>query len=214
MAHKPGKGFTGRRHTEQTKLSIAMKNSIALRGRPKSKIHRDRISVALKGGQHSSEHRANNAAARRGRKHSKGCRHCQVSKEQAKKRFGPQKGRKFSLERNAKISASLKTSPRAAEARRNIGRLRPTSIEMVLFSLLEHAGYQICKYKAFGKYVVDAYVPLPYHLAFEADGEYWHSPKADERRDIALSEWGLVVVHLGELELKEIGKGLEKFAYT
>ena len=58
--------------------------------------------------------------------------------------------------------------------------------------------------KAFGRYNVDAYLPPPYHLAFEADGEYWHDPKKDAIRDTQLlSKFQLPVVRLSERELQK-----------
>jgi len=60
----------------------------------------------------------------------------------------------------------------------------------------------------FGRYEVDAYLPPPYHLAFEADGTYWHNRpgdrEANERRDAELLlEFNLPVVRLTEEELKK-----------
>ena len=58
--------------------------------------------------------------------------------------------------------------------------------------------------KRFGRYTVDAYLPPPYHLAFEADGDYWHSlrTKHDEKRDIwLLKHFQLPVVRLSETEI-------------
>lgn len=59
--------------------------------------------------------------------------------------------------------------------------------------------------KSFGRYRVDAYLPPPYHLAFEADGAYWHERRGqdyDARRDTYLFEWfGLSVVRLTEAEI-------------
>ena len=56
----------------------------------------------------------------------------------------------------------------------------------------------------FSLYRVDAYLPHPYHLAFEADGAYWHKDhvKRDAERDAYLMrEHNLPVVRLTELEL-------------
>lgn len=63
--------------------------------------------------------------------------------------------------------------------------------------------------KHFGKYTADAYLPPPYHLAFEADGDYWH-PMVEEnrpgyyaRRDAELlSRFNLPVVRLTESEIR------------
>ncbi len=56
----------------------------------------------------------------------------------------------------------------------------------------------------FGSYTVDAYLPPPYHLAFEADGSYWHSlkPGYDKKRDAyLLAEHNLPVIRLTENEI-------------
>lgn len=59
---------------------------------------------------------------------------------------------------------------------------------------------------AFGRYTVDAYLPPPYHLAFEADGEYWHERRGrefDEQRDEYLAQnFKLPVIRLTETEIK------------
>jgi hypothetical protein len=49
----------------------------------------------------------------------------------------------------------------------------------------------------------------PYHLAFEADGDYWHGNEKqkakDRRRDGFLkSKFGLLTARLSESELKEM----------
>ncbi len=56
---------------------------------------------------------------------------------------------------------------------------------------------------------VDAYLPLPYHLAFEADGEYWHQhPRRDAARDAyLLKEFSLPVIRINGSELEEVCSG-------
>ena len=64
---------------------------------------------------------------------------------------------------------------------------------------------EVIEEKAFGRYRVDAYLPPPYHLAFEADGDYWHDRRGrdfDTRRDAyLLARFGLPVVRLSETEI-------------
>ncbi|KKK64410.1 hypothetical protein LCGC14_2984490, partial [marine sediment metagenome] len=62
---------------------------------------------------------------------------------------------------------------------------------------------EVYREKQFGHYRVDAYLPEPYNLAFEADGEYWHNEKGrDEKRDKHLfEEFGLRVIHISEAEV-------------
>ena len=62
--------------------------------------------------------------------------------------------------------------------------------------------------KRFGRFYIDAYIPHPYHLAFEADGKYWHrlhekeNPGFYQRRDIELlSRYNLPVIRLSENEI-------------
>lgn len=80
---------------------------------------------------------------------------------------------------------------------------RDTRLELALVLLLRGAGFIIKREKRFGRYRVDAYLPER-HLAFEADGKYWHSQQRehDARRDAELLErFGLPVVRLTEQEL-------------
>lgn len=82
---------------------------------------------------------------------------------------------------------------------------RPTSIELILRSLL--SAYPDAQYEVnFGRYRVDAYIPS-LHIAFEADGEYWHDANRDGKRDAYLMEqFGLPVVRFTGSELMLIGE--------
>ena len=60
--------------------------------------------------------------------------------------------------------------------------------------------------KRFGSYHVDAYLPPPYHIAFEADGIYWHTLPGVLERDVRRDAWllkhyDLPVVRLDEFDL-------------
>lgn len=84
----------------------------------------------------------------------------------------------------------------------------PTSIEIILWDKLLAEFPRLEKQKRFGRFTVDAYLP-EYHLAFEADGDYWHSFKkeSDASRDAyLLSKFNLPVVRLTETELREINR--------
>ena len=119
-----------------------------------------------------------------------------------------QLGRKHSAETVAKIKSNRwkdiqnhKTNCRCWVH----GPKSPTSIEKSLFSLLSEFP-EIIEQKRFGRYRVDAYLPPPYHLVFEADGTYWHRNREqyDQLRDQYLLEnFNLPVVHLTEEELRE-----------
>lgn len=79
-------------------------------------------------------------------------------------------------------------------------RTRP---ERVLFRLVSNAYPDAEQERRFGRYVVDVYVPS-LHLAFEADGDYWHRGRSakDAARDLALRErFNLPVARLSEREL-------------
>ena len=81
-----------------------------------------------------------------------------------------------------------------------------TTIENILVKVILKEFPKVITEKRFKRYVVDAYLPPPYHLAFEADGEYWHRmrPEHDVRRDAYLLEqFNLVVIRLSEKELRE-----------
>jgi very-short-patch-repair endonuclease len=53
----------------------------------------------------------------------------------------------------------------------------------------------------FGKYCVDEYDPIR-HIAYEADGSYWHNEEEDRRRDAYLKrEFNLKVVRFTEKQL-------------
>jgi hypothetical protein len=85
-----------------------------------------------------------------------------------------------------------------------VPRNKPTQLEATLFALL--ADFPVVEREVqFGVYRVDAYLPPPYHIAFEADGAHWHAE--GNRRDMARDAWlnrkfGLPVVRLTELELR------------
>ena len=86
-----------------------------------------------------------------------------------------------------------------------------TYIEKVLSLLLEEFP-EIIHEKRFGPYTVDFYLPPPYHLAFEADGEYWHNKKKDIKRDRWL--WNthqLIVIRFSGRELLKLGTVFKKW---
>ncbi len=88
-------------------------------------------------------------------------------------------------------------------------RNSPTDIEILLVNTLLVEFPEVRTQEQFGCYHVDAYLPPPYHLAFEADGAYWHqNPKKDAARDRwLLRKFGLPTVRLSGQELKEVCRG-------
>jgi len=131
----------------------------------------------------------------------------------------PMWGKKASEETRKKLSVSHMgyipseiTREKIAEAAARQFSAYPfprTKLEVALYWLLATAGYCYSPQKQFGRYVVDAYLPIE-NLAFEADGEYWHNrPGAKERdskRDQYLkSKFGLVeIVHIEECLLANL----------
>lgn len=114
-----------------------------------------------------------------------------------------------SAKQHMKESALKRWSKRGDDWERQMNHLRsiqsPTHIEEILVSLVLFEFPTIVREQKFGKYRVDAYLP-EYHLAFEADGVYWHKDtEADKTRDAyLLKEHSLTVVRFTERELLEI----------
>lgn len=68
----------------------------------------------------------------------------------------------------------------------------------------------------FGRAFIDIYAPNE-HLAFEADGSYWHSlpgrSESDKARDATLmKEFELPVIRFSELECHELFKEAQRWA--
>ena len=80
---------------------------------------------------------------------------------------------------------------------------KPNKLEEKLFKLLSDFS-DLQTFVRFGRYEVDAYIPS-LHLAFEADGHYWHDRNIeyDKKRDLYLHEkYKLIVVRLTDIDLK------------
>lgn len=83
-----------------------------------------------------------------------------------------------------------------------------TSLAFALAGSLLNAGYALVPEVRFGKYVVDFYEPEQ-HLAFEADSDFWHSPRwrrrHDKQRDASLlAEYNLPVIRFTEAEINSL----------
>lgn len=86
-----------------------------------------------------------------------------------------------------------------------MGRKRFSALSQTMISLFLSEFPVVEEEKRFGRFFVDAYLPPPYHLAFEADGTYWHSKRKDfdKKRDAHLLEqFSLPVIRLSEEEIK------------
>ena len=89
---------------------------------------------------------------------------------------------------------------------RMLRRHTRTKPERTLFALVRGAYADAEQERRFGRHVVDVYVPQ-LHMAFEADGTYWHrdSKAKDAARDATLRErYDLTVVRLSERELSKM----------
>lgn len=90
--------------------------------------------------------------------------------------------------------ARLRSAVTAARNRSILRSNGPTFIERGLWKYLTTKGHIVIYEVRFGRYVVDFYDPY-LHVAYEADGEYWHNKKNDLRRDKYLwKKFGLKVV--------------------
>lgn len=149
-----------------------------------------------------------------------------LPKSQRDKIGASNRGRVFSEESRKKISDALigrKYPERSAAIRQHLldspdgcrcqfhrpGAGSPTRIEDILVRDLLKEFPKVVREKWFGRYRVDAYLPAPYHLAFEADGKKWHGSKEAKERDKKRDLWlkknhNLTVIRFSEAELWEI----------
>ena len=175
----------------------------------------------------------------KGRRPSEGC--IQLAREAAKLRVGPLNpfyGKRHSAESIARMSAvkmgkvsgmkgktgfpawnkglTKDTDARVRQSNEHKTRIsggRRSSLGRKMIEVcLANRGVVVPE-KRFGTYFVDAYLPAE-HLAYEADGTYWHNrPGAAERdakRDqFLLAEFGLRVIRLPqeEIEAAYAGRG-------
>lgn len=90
-------------------------------------------------------------------------------------------------------------------------RKSPTYIEIMLEKVVLADFPLVIPQKRFGRYSIDAYLPEPYHLGFEADGAYWHpiGNEHDRKRDINLLEkFQLPIIRLSGKEILDISNAL------
>ena len=88
---------------------------------------------------------------------------------------------------------------------------KPSSLPKRLAKYLLREFPELIFEKQFGPYRIDVYLPPPYHLAFEADGSYWHGlpgmKKKDKKRDkYLLSNFNLPTIRVQESEIKDWGE--------
>ena len=157
------------------------------------------------GRKHSAVTRARWSAARKGDKHALKTR---------KKMSDSHTGKKFSdehiasMRERAKKHTALDLPNCNCVVHAKMHRFRSQLEKRMIDSFLSEFP-EVISEKRFGRYTVDAYLPPPYHLAFEADGIYWHSlrPEYDEERDAWLLEHvQLPVIRLSEEEINSAAK--------
>ena len=210
-------------------IETRAKIGAAHKGRVVSPEARANMSAAHIGNTHSPESRVKIGAASKGRvfsletraKRSAALKGRVISPEWRAKISASLTGYRHTPEARVNMSSSLVGRSVSLETRKKIGAMKrthiierigcrcgacappqsPTRIEDILVDGLLKEFPEVRREERFGLYRVDAYLPLPYHLAFEADGEYWHrnSSKRDAKRDAyLLREHGLPVVRLDE----------------
>ncbi len=152
------------------------------------------------GRKHSVETRARWSVARKGDKHTPETR-AKISASHLGKQFSAE--HIVSMKARAKRHATLDLPDCNCVIHVRMHRFRSQLEKRMINNFLSEFPEVIAE-KRFGRYTVDAYLPPPYHLAFEADGTYWHSlrPEYDEKRDAWLLEHAqLPVVRLSEEEI-------------
>lgn len=209
-------GCQCRRHAgHKQSLETRAKLSLRAKGRKPSRLTRDKISAALTGSRHTPEHNANISAALRGNQYALGYKH---TAETLATMAGKQHalGHKQTTGHRNKLSAAQRKHGETSlptcrcvvhrpAPLRGTSKLSATMIDMYLSDFPE-----VIAEKQFGRYRVDAYLPPPYHMAFEADGFYWHNlheqedPGYYQRQDEYLwRSFNLPVVRLTEAEINE-----------
>ena len=221
--------FEKRRHSVATRAKISKGLQAAYERDPSSWEHTEaskkRMSIAakkVKRGPLSKEHRENIGRSSSGHKHTVKVRARMSATQKIAFAKDPSLSQKltqsrlkggYSAEMKTKISAALKGRPHPKNCNHCKVVLAywekfpqpETGLERILYDLLCRAGFRFERQHRLGKYFVDAYLPDE-QLAFEADGEYWHSSAEkrvkDTRRDAwLLAHFGVPVVRLSEYEL-------------
>ena len=173
-------GNSGIPHSSETRAAIGA----SLKGRPLSEKHRAALSVAKSGNHLSERQRASiRTAARRS-----------------------DVRQRLSASAHKHIEGDFPNCKCIHHVRVHAPSVSKLSLTMIRVLLAEFP--EVIPEKRFGPYRVDAYLPPPYHLAFEADGEYWHRRTECERpgyyaqRDAyLLVHFSLPVVHLSERDI-------------
>lgn len=174
----------------------------AKKGRTLSPEHRQKISAGNRGRTRSDDTRARMRIAQHG--HVPSRKTLEAAWAASRGRVVPEDERQRAAERQAKWISE------------HPGTRMTSKPERIMVNLLRAAGFTVETQRHFGRACVDAYLP-DYHVAFEADGAYWHNrpgaPEKDAARDAELMRrFALPVVRLGEFELRDIGAALPHLA--
>lgn len=193
--------FAGKHHSDETRALIGANTAARLKGRPKSEAHRARIGAA-------NRRRFANPAARERVRTSNLVRWADPAlRARHRTAF---LGHPVDDETRAKLSRARRAHVGTPGCGCWVcGPKAPTTIETFLCEIILAEFPEVRAEEPFGPYRVDAYLPPPYHLAFEADGEYWHRlpgrQEHYEKRDAyLLAHFGLPVVRLSEREIREL----------
>jgi len=212
----------GKTHTAESRAKIKAARALQVMT-PMSEDTREKLRVAKIGWNPSVETRKKIGDAHRGKAAwNKGIACPDDVKEKLRQ---ANLGKKASFETREKLSLFFRNVPRTPEwcqriaegKRRHIvagtdcagACCRPkwsnTLLEQALARLLGDFPH-VVQWKRFGHFTVDAYLPHPYHLAFEADG--WHHQFRIER-DLERDQWllknhQLIVIRLTTDDLKGI----------
>lgn len=179
------------RRTVVEKRAISEKISFALKGRKfrpgdpaKEALRRQRLSAALKG---------------------KKKPHCKIDPEREAIRRG--KIRQWWAMRSAEDRAvhSMRVRSGIAAHRSSGTKVKRTSIEAAVASVLDRLGVAYVFQHPMAGYVADFFVPSR-SLVIECDGEYWHSrphcAARDRRKDETFMKLGYSVLRLPEREIR------------
>lgn len=224
--------FLGGHHTEDAKKRIGESSKVrwsdpeyrarvkaAMKGRIDGPEVREKRSIFMIGRKLSVETREKISFARRGKtlteSHRLAMKNCilpddfgqRVSKGMLKAGItrSPETKAKMSIAKKKLWRTHLDNGSCSCGECRKFKTSSPTCIEVTLAKLL--AEFPVVEqWKRFGRYEVDAYLPFPYHLAFEADGP-WHDKDRDATRDIYLLEkFQLPVIRLTGKELQKMDR--------
>lgn len=215
------KGRPGRPHTEEEKRKISESNKGKNAGKELSEEHRNAISQGLTGRPTSEETRRKRSQSLQGHEVSEEVRQKignanrgREDSEETKQRKREAQQKMDTPEYRAKLSAGVKKALENPEYVENHAKAmsivhrtkKPTSIEIIVATLLGSLEIEYEAQKRIGRYHVDFFVESK-QLVIECDGTYWHGIESVKERDIRknafLLEKGYKVLRLPEVDIKK-----------